>query len=367
MFGENNGVSRRTALKTTGGSIAAMTLSGLASAEVGDLVRLNVGYGAADGRKAALDAAAEVVREFDFDALTVNVPEQAVEGLSNRTDVRYVEQDGTWQALHNSCGNCGVQSTYADGACHDGSGATVSVIDTGIQWDHEDYNHRVVGGNACVNCWYGCTCSYDWDDDNGHGTHCAGIVHSIAPGASLAGAKVLDYNGSGSWSDIACGIQWTANAGHDVGSISLGGSSGSSTVRDACEHAWDNGVLLVAAAGNSGPCSRCVGYPAAYDTVMAVSAVDCNDNWASFSSQGPQVEITAPGENISSTYPCNSCDTLSGTSMACPQVSGAGAILRAQGYSNSQARRRLRNTADDIGLSSNRQGDGRLNVEAATC
>ncbi len=77
--------------------------------------------------------ASDVVREFDFDALTVNVPEQAVKGPSNRSDVRYVEKDGTWQALHNNCGNCGVQATYADGACHDGSGASVSVIDTGIQ------------------------------------------------------------------------------------------------------------------------------------------------------------------------------------------------------------------------------------------
>jgi subtilisin len=366
MSRKSSGVSRRTALKTTGGSLAAVAASGFASAEEGDLVRINVGYSAGDGRKAALDAASDVIREFPFDVLTVRAPESAVETLDNRRGVRYVEQDGWWQAFHDSCDNCGTWATNADSACHDGSGASVSVIDTGIQWNHNDFNHNVVDGHACTPCYYGCSCYYDWDDDNGHGTHCAGIVHSIAPGAGLAGAKVLNYNGGGRYSDIACGIRWTADAGHDVGSMSLGGSY-SSTVRDACRYAYDRGVLLVAAAGNDGPCTDCVSYPAAYDTVMAVSAVDCNDNWASFSNQGPEIEITAPGENIGSTYPCDTCDTLSGTSMACPQVAGAGATLMAQGYSHDQARQRLRNTADDIGLSSNRQGYGRLNVERATC
>ena len=126
-------------------------------------------------------------------------------------------------------------------------------------------------------------------------------------------------------------------------------------------------MLLVAAAGNDGPCTDCVNYPAKYDTVMAVSSVDCNDDWASFSSQGPEVEICAPGEDISSTYPCDSCKTLSGTSMATPQVAGAGAILMAQGWDNAGARKHLRDTADDIGLSSNRQGAGRLDVADATC
>ena len=149
--------------------------------------------------------------------------------------------------------------------------------------------------------------------------------------------------------------------------VSHDASSAEATVRAACRYAYDRGVLLVAAAGNSGSCTDCVDYPAAYDTVMVVSPVDCNDNWASFSSQGPEVEIAAPGENIRSTYPCNTCDTLSGISMACPQVTGAGAILMAQWYSYDQARQRLRNTADNIALSSNRQGAGRLNVERATC
>ena len=84
--------------------------------------------------------------------------------------------------------------------------------------------------------------------------------------------KVLGTCGSGSFSDIAAGVEYVADQGWDVGSMSLGGSSGSQTLRDACQYAVNKGVFLVAAAGNSGPCTDCVGFPAAYPEVMAVSA-----------------------------------------------------------------------------------------------
>jgi subtilisin len=368
MSRKYNGVSRRTALKVTGGSVAAITTSNIAAADPDSAVEVNVGYSAGDGRKAALDAAADVVREFSFDALTVRVPENAVSSLSGRPDVRYVEENGTWQAF--ACRSCGNDSTRADYSCGDGWGADISIIDTGIQSTHDDLDSYLGAGRACARCWGSdCYCYQSWDDDNGHGTHCAGVAggpDGVARNATLHAAKVLDGGGSGSWSDIACGIDWTANQGYEVGSLSLGGGSGSSVVRDACNDAYYNyGVLLVAAAGNDYGSS--VSYPAAYDACMAVSAVDCNDGWASYSNSGPEVEIAAPGSSIYSEYPCDSCRSLSGTSMATPHVAGAGAILMANGYSNSQARRRLRNTADDIGLHSYRQGDGRLNVERATC
>ncbi|MFW5938803.1 MAG: S8 family peptidase, partial [Halanaeroarchaeum sp.] len=220
-------------------------------------------------------------------------------------------------------------------------------------------------------------CNYAWDDDNDHGTHCAGTadavddsegVVGVSTEANLWAGKVLNGCGSGSNDNIAAGIEWAADQGFDVASMSLGGDS-SSVVQDACQYAYDNGVLLVAAAGNDGECTDCVGHPAAYDTVIAVSATSEDDSLASFSSTGPEVELAAPGEDVLSTVPPESSsdglDTFSGTSMACPHVSGAGAQLMANGYTNTEARSRLQETAEDIGLGDNEQGYGLLDAEAA--
>ncbi|NHN47337.1 S8 family peptidase [Halostella sp. JP-L12] len=369
-------VSRRNVLKKTSGALAVVGAGGLASAEPEDLVEVNVGYGADSGRRAASDAAAAVVREFSFDAMTIRVPARAAEALRNRPDVRYVEVNGEWEALAQTT-PWGIDRTDAEVAHANGetgAGADISIIDTGIDSDHPDLQANLGEGRAFVSCRGGPNvCRYDWDDDNDHGTHCAGTadavnnsegVVGVSTEATLHAAKVLDKNGSGSWSDIAAGIEWTADQGYDVGSMSLGGSSGSQTVKDACQYAYNNGVLLVAAAGNDGPCSDCVGYPAAYEECIAVSATSEDDSLANFSSTGPEVELAAPGEDVYSTIP-GGYDTFSGTSMACPHVAGAGAQLMANGYTNVEARDRLKSTAEDVGLSSNEQGSGLLDVAAA--
>jgi subtilisin len=367
-----NVIGRRDALKLTGGSLAAFTTSSLPAAGEGDAVRINVGYNAADGRKAALGAASEVVREFEFDALTVTVPEPAIAGLENDPNVEYVERDGTWQALNCGCRGCGIDSTNADESCDEGAGADVVIIDTGIQSDHPCLDSHLGVGTGCASCsGSSCGCTYTWDDDNGHGTHVAGIaaapdgnggVVGVSPCSTLHAVKVLNDWGSGCWSDVACGIEATANRGWDVANMSLGGSSGSSVVKDACTYAYDRGVLLVAAAGDSGSSA----YPAAYDEVVAVGAVDCNGNHPSFAGGSPNTEICAPGENIYSTYTCGTHTTLSGTSMAAPHVSGVGALLMAQGYSHTQARQRMCTTACDLGLDPRYQGCGRVDADAAT-
>lgn len=163
--------------------------------------------------------------------------------------------------------------------------------------------------------------------------------------------------------DVAAGIEYTADQEWDVGGLSLGGSK-SSVVEDACEYAYDKGVLLVAAAGNDGPCTVCVGYLAAEPECIAVSATSKDDSLASFSSTGPEVELAAPSENIYSTV-IGGYDTFDGTSMACPHVSGAGGQLMANGYTNTEARDQLNSTAEDIGLTSNKQGNGLLDVAVA--
>jgi subtilisin len=123
-------------------------------------------------------------------------------------------------------------------------------------------------------------------------------------------------------------------------------------------------VFLVAAAGNDGPCTDCVGYPAKYSTVMAVSSTASDDTMSDFSSTGPEIEIAAPGTDIYSTV-VGDYDTFSGTSMACPHVAGAAGQLMANGYTNSETRSRLKSTAEDIGLASNESGAGLLDVAAA--
>ncbi|XVH30445.1 S8 family peptidase [Haloferacaceae archaeon DSL9] len=386
-------VSRRSVLRTVGGAAGAAGLAGVANAAPsGDrFVEVNVGYSAASGRRAARNAAASVRREFAFDALTMTVPEEALQGLRNRPDVRYVEENGTMYALSQTTpwGIDRVGAPTAHDAGETGAGADIAIIDSGIDSTHEDLAPLLGEGYATVDaeCDENCsgtfpwqpggndnTCNEPWDDDNDHGTHCAGTagavdndlgVVGVSTEATLHAVKVLDCTGGGTFSDIAAGIEWTADQGYDVGSMSLGASSGSDAVRDACQYAVGAGVFLVAAAGNSGPCTDCVGYPAAYDEVVAVSATSSDDSLASFSSTGPEVELAAPGEGVLSTVPVDGYEEFSGTSMACPHVAGAAGQLMANGYSNTETRQRLRETAEDIGLAENEQGYGLLDVEAA--
>ncbi|WP_246045779.1 S8 family peptidase [Halorussus ruber] len=370
-----------------GASVATAAGSGLAAAKPDDTVEVNVGFASERGRQAALEKATEVVREFDsLDIVTAKMPKRAATALEQNPNVRYVEENGTMEALAQTLpwGIDRVDAEVAHANGETGKGADVAIIDTGIDSDHPDLK-KVGKGKAFVECGTGgltgsCTfygngnkCRKSWDDDNDHGTHCAGIadatdnnkgVVGVSTKATLHAVKVLDCSGSGSYSDIAAGIEYVANQGWDVGSMSLGGDSGSSALKDAVQYAQNNGVLLVGAAGNAGPCTDCVKYPAKYPEVMAVSSTNQDDNLSDFSSQGPEIEIAAPGSDIYSTVP-GGYDTFSGTSMACPHVSGAGVGLMSNGYTNDEARQQLKQTAEDIGLSENESGSGLLDVAAA--
>jgi len=314
--------------------------------------------------------------------------DRAAERLRKRDDVRYVEDNGEMRAYEQST-PYGISKVDADLAIDDGStgdGVSVAVIDTGIDARHEDLADHLGAGKAVTTCSTSGRCTFGggndiseclepWDDDNDHGSHCAGTVGAIdntagvlgvAPDVTLHAVKVLDRCGSGSYDDIAEGIRWSADQGHDVQSMSLGASSDSQVVTDALQYAADRNVVMVAAAGNNGPCSDCVGFPARDERVIAVSATDENDDLADFSSTGPEVELAAPGDGVRSTVPRSGYDTFSGTSMACPHVSGGAAQVVASGVTDrAEVRTRLNNAADDIGLDGNEQGAGRLNVADA--
>lgn len=363
-------LTRRDALKVIGGTAGGFAATGIAVADEGS-VRANVGYDSTAGRAAVVQVADEVIYEFAFDALTIKASEEAIDTLSAVPDIRYAERDSKLYTLEQTLpwGIDRVDAEVAHTNGDTGSGADIAIIDTGIDQFHEDLADNLGEGVAFL----GGTQSNNWQDDNGHGTHCAGIADAIdnsigvvgvSTDATLHAVKVMQAVGAGLTSDIAKGIEWTADQGYDVGSLSLGGGD-SDTLREACQYADDNGVFLSAAAGNSGPCEDCVSYPAAYEECVAVSATAQDDSLAGFSSTGPEVELAAPGEAIFSTYVGNSYATLDGTSMACPHVSGAAGQLMANGDSNTEARNQLNPTAEDIGLSGNEQGNGLLDVAAA--
>lgn len=240
-----------------------------------------------------------------------------------------------------------------------GSGIKVAVVDTGIDTGHPDLKTNIKGGVNTINAWA------NYNDDNGHGTHVAGIVAAVdntfgvvgvGPKISLYGVKVLNKNGSGYLSDVIEGLDWAIANHMQVINMSLGTTSDVQSFHDAVVRVSGAGIVQVAAAGNSG---GAVIYPAAYPQVIAVSAIDKNDTIASWSSRGPEVDLAAPGVNIYSTYKGSKYQTLSGTSMASPHVAGVAALVLSvpnkcdynfDGVcSPTEVQQRLKQTAMDLG------------------
>lgn len=211
-----------------------------------------------------------------------------------------------------------------------GDPVKVGIIDTGIDASHPDLSVNLKGGVSCV------VYTSKYADDNGHGTHVAGIVAAVdnglgvvgvAPQADLYAIKVLDRKGSGYLSDIIRGMDWAVANGMHVVNMSLGTNTYSAAFALAAERVARAGVVQVAAAGNDGPGADTVDYPGAFPHVLAVGATASNDVIASFSSRGAQVAVAAPGVSIHSTYKSGTYATLSGTSMAAPHVTGTVALV----------------------------------------
>jgi type VII secretion-associated serine protease mycosin len=249
--------------------------------------------------------------------------------------------------------------------CYRGQDVIVAVVDTGVDQDHPDLAANMVGGRTFVSG------TSSPEDDQGHGTHVAGIVAGVgnngsiigvAPEARIMPVKVLDSLGSGTWYDVADGIVWAADNGAQIINLSLGSVSYSYTVADAVNYANDKGVLLMAAGGNCGDSSYYLNgcsyqdqpvYPAALTGVVAVASTTSTNQQSSFSNQGWYIELAAPGSFIYSTYKNNEYAFMSGTSQATPHVAGAAALIWAKypGWSNEEVRSQLRNTTVDLGTS----------------
>ena len=253
-----------------------------------------------------------------------------------------------------------------------GIGVKVAVVDTGIDLNHPDLAANIKGGINTISPLK------SPNDDNGHGSHVAGTIAGIdntigvigvAPGASLYAVKVLGKSGSGWISDIIEGIDWCISNNINVINMSLGSSSDVQSFHDAIIAAYNAGIVIVAAAGNSGPGDNTVSYPGAYIEVIGVSATGSNDIIASFSSRGPQVDLAAPGMSIFSTVKGGGYATYSGTSMASPHVAGVAALVIAAntGISAPEVRNELTNTADNLGTDGwdNLYGWGLVDAEQA--
>ncbi|MHB9109838.1 MAG: S8 family peptidase [Armatimonadota bacterium] len=227
-----------------------------------------------------------------------------------------------------------------------GQGVKVAVVDTGIDLAHPDLAANIAGGYNAIDP------GQSPQDDNGHGTHVAGIIAAAADGAGVIGAaprvslyavKVLGSDGNGYYSDIIEGIQWCMNNGMQVINLSLGGYEDVRALHDVVSEAARRGIVITAAAGNDGPADNSVGYPARYPEVIAVAAYNASRDLADYSSRGPEIDLLAPGDDILSTVPGNAYQSLSGTSMAVPHASAAAALVIAAGVTTPAAvRARLR-------------------------
>lgn len=258
--------------------------------------------------------------------------EQLLE-LEKDPKVKYIEADGhvyanatqsnaTWGLDRIDQSTLPLDGSYTYNSS--GQGVTAYIIDTGIRTDHSEFGGRAqrgfdaFGGNS--------------EDCDGHGTHVAGTVggtiYGVAKDVSLVAVRVLDCNGSGTFSGVIAGMDWVAanSSGPSVANMSLGGGA-SSTVNNAVTRLYNAGVPVMVAAGNSNA-NACNYSPSSAANAYTVGSTTTNDSRSSFSNFGSCVDIFAPGSSIRAAWFTSNTATatLSGTSMASPHVAGVAAL-----------------------------------------
>ncbi len=236
----------------------------------------------------------------------------------------------------------------------------IAIVDTGVSQSHPDLQDNVLPGYSSL--------GGSWDDDIfiSHGTHCAGIasgdtdnalgVAGVGWDCSILPVKVLGFLGTGTEPDIAAGVVWAADNGADVISMSLGSPDFGSVLENACNYALDQGVIIVAATGNTPGVP--IFAPARFDSTIAVGATDNRDQIASFTTTGPEMTVTAPGVDVWSAWdtlalfgPTDGYAFQSGTSMATPHVAGTVGLMRSvnRSISSDQVRAIFEATSVDLG------------------
>ncbi len=397
-------VTRRQALQLTGSVFTTAALGGVAAGASDrqpgpkeDEVLIGVSAGAGRPRDVVqqhVPSQARVAHENrDLRYVAVEFPGNEIarknfmDAVTKGQGIKYAEENATHEAYYTPndprySDQYAPEMVNADAAWDTtlGSGdVTIAIVDQGIQYDHEDLSANMDDSESNYGQDF-----VDGDEDpypddlsnEYHGTHVGGIAAAATDNgtgvagiseSSLLSARALSESGTGSTSDIADAIQWSADQGADVINLSLGGGGYTETMKNAVSYAYDNGAFIAAAAGNDGQNS--VSYPAAYSECVAVSALDPDGSFAdSYSNYGDAIELTAPGTSVLSTTTTarGSYENLPGTSMASPVVAGtAGLALARWNLTNEELRNHLKGTAEDIGLSSSKQGCGRVDAQGA--
>lgn len=336
---------------------------------------------------------AQMVLNLDsINGAAVKLTTKQLRALSNDSAVAYIEEDPKRYLIDSVSSTAiptplaestpyGVRLVQADQVSDANTGnRSVCVIDTGYEGNHEDltpYTSSLITGSD--NDGAGNDTGNWWQPGHDHGTHVAGTiaalgnngkgVTSVNPSGLLRVHNVKVFNNAGSWgygSDIVRAIGQCQAAGSQVINMSLGGSASSNAERTAFQNATSAGVLSIAAAGNSGNSS--LSYPASYDEVVSVAAVDSSKNKASFSQYNSQVEISAPGVSVNSTVLNNGYSSKSGTSMASPHVAGVAALVWSHytQCSATEIRQAMGATAQNLGAAGrdNSYGYGLIQAKA---
>lgn len=251
---------------------------------------------------------------------------------------------------------------------------TVAVIDSGINYNHEDLKNVIADGG--YNFYDDNTDVYD---DNGHGTEVSGVIAASANnGVGIAGLdsnmpikilplKTADSNGDTLLSDLITAVDYAITKKADVINLSMGSNTYSSIENDEIQKAISSGIVVVAAAGNDG--DSAYNYPASYDNVISVGATDSNDNLAYFSNYNNKVSLTAPGEEILTTNISGGYDYCSGTSFSSPIVASMAAIIKSTrpDLTPQEIKNVLQNSAEDLGAPGKDNYFGYGKVDADKC
>jgi len=318
------------------------------------------------------------VNRYEAPIVSAKLTQSEIQALRQDANVAKIEDDapchaagfGPYRYLKFESTACptaekipdGVKQVYANQAwtTSTGKGINVAVLDTGIDFNHPDLKANYVSGFNFV------APGTPPMDDQGHGTHCAGIIAAarngwgvvgVAPEASLYAVKVLDMEANGLFSWSIAGIDWCIQNGIHIINMSLGCDAAPTALELICNEAWKKGLMIVTGAGNQDenpvpPQLSNVDYPARYTNVIAVSSITSSDVIAPNSARGPEIDLCGPGVDIESTLPGGNCGKGSGTSVACPHVVGVAALIWAAhlgSIKNYEVWNVLAHTARDLG------------------